>query len=219
MSRKYDTQSMLKSFFLFVRTQFIVNIKIMRTDNGFEFLSMKYFFLNNEVELQHSCVYTSQENGVIERKHHHILNVARVLCFQSNLTVVYLINRLPTPLLNKKSPFVCSTTNHLLSLIFFGYLCYAIVVHHHNKFDSHARRCVFLGYHKGQKSYKLYDLDSHHFLVSQDATFHETIFPYAKKHPLPLTRPILPLLVDPSHTYPFRISPQSNPLPSFEPHT
>ena len=34
MSSKFDTQPLLKSFFLFVRTQFNVNIKIIRTDNG-----------------------------------------------------------------------------------------------------------------------------------------------------------------------------------------
>ena len=115
MSSKSDTQPLLKSFFLFVRTKFNVNIKIIRTDNGSEFLSMKDFFLNNGVEFQRSCVYTPQQNGVVERKHRYILNIARALRFQSNLplfflgecvlTAVYLINILPTPLLNQKSPF------------------------------------------------------------------------------------------------------------------
>ena len=64
---------------------------------------------------QKSCVDTPQQNGIAERKHKHLLEVARALMFQANLpprfwgesvlTGVYLINRFPTPLLQNRSPF------------------------------------------------------------------------------------------------------------------
>lgn len=76
---------------------------------------MREFFKQQGTTYQHSCIYTPQQNGVVERKHRHILESAQALRFQVHLplhfraeyvsSAVHIINRLPTPILSQQSPF------------------------------------------------------------------------------------------------------------------
>ena len=140
----------------------------------------------------------------MDRKHRHISQVARALLFQSNLpisfwgecvlTVVYLINRLPTPFLSNITPFEClyhhpPSYNHLL---FFGCLCYATIVQPKSIFESRANCCIFVGYSIGQKGYKLFDLETRKIFVSWDVKFHENTFPF--KQNIPPIPPSLPYI-------------------------
>jgi hypothetical protein len=197
--------------FAWVKTQFNQNIKILRSDNGGEFTSMRPFLNEHGTIFQHTCAYTPQQNGVVERKHRHLLNIARALRFQANLplkfwgesvqTACYLINRLPTPLLSHKSPYelLHKSSPNYSNLRVFGCLCYATNLTPNNKFDYRARRCIFIGYPLGQKGYRVYDLEGKVFFTSRDVIFHEHTFPL---HNLPPEKqddnnPVLPLPDDP----------------------
>lgn len=59
----------------------------MRSDNGLEFTSLRHYYATKGIIHQTSCVDTPQQNGRVERKHQHILNVARALRFQANLPI------------------------------------------------------------------------------------------------------------------------------------
>ena len=96
----------MKSFVVFIQTQFETTIKIIRSDNETEFF-MTNFFINKGIIHQTSCVNTPQQNSIVERKHGHLFNVARALMIESHLPkiywsysvihVVHIINMLPTP--------------------------------------------------------------------------------------------------------------------------
>ncbi|GJZ38594.1 putative RNA-directed DNA polymerase [Tanacetum coccineum] len=126
---------------------------------------------------QSSCAYTPQQNGVAERKHRHLLNVARSLMFQGGiplsfwtecvLTTTYLINRLPSSVLNGKYPFslVYGREPNLSYLRSFGCLCFAAIVKGSDKFSE---KCVLIGYASGKKLIKLL----------LDVKFYEIVFPF-----------------------------------------
>lgn len=139
---------------------------------------------------QSSCVYTPQQIGTVERKHRHILEVARALKFQSSLpihfwgecvrTAVNLINKLPTEVLGGRSPYemLHQKTPGIDHLRVFGCLCYATTrLPRGDEFAPRARKSVFLGYSEVQNGYRLYDIIEKTFFVSRDVVFRENIFP------------------------------------------
>ncbi|KAJ9567088.1 hypothetical protein OSB04_003054 [Centaurea solstitialis] len=70
------------SFFAMITQQFEVQVKLVRSDNGSEFKCMVQYFAEHGIVFQTSCVGTPQQNGRVECKHQHILNVGRALMFQ-----------------------------------------------------------------------------------------------------------------------------------------
>ncbi|GJT48931.1 putative RNA-directed DNA polymerase [Tanacetum coccineum] len=150
LKTKDEVFQMFVSFYKLVLTQFDKKVKIVRSDNGTEFINHKMSDFFNEMGILHqtTCAYTPQHNGIAERKHRHLLNVARSLMFQGGiplkfwsdcvLTAVYLINRLPSSVLNDKSPFsiVYNREPNLSHLRSFGCLCYATIVKESDKFSN-----------------------------------------------------------------------------------
>ncbi|CAH9089473.1 unnamed protein product [Cuscuta europaea] len=194
LKTKSEVKFHMLNFYTFIETQFHKKIKVIRTDNGTEFIFPE-FYNSKGIMHQLSCVETPQQNGRVERKHQHILQIARALLFQSCLpltfwsdcilTAVHTINRLPTNILNNKSPFEM-LYNHVpdyTHLKVFGCLAFASTISsNRSKFDSRAHKCIFIGYPLGSKGYKLYDLTTHKTFVSRNVKFYEMTFPYKTTH-------------------------------------
>lgn len=78
---------------------------------------------------------------------------------------MHVINRLPSPVLNQKSPFelLYQQPPILLDLKVFGSLCFASTLEYN-------MTCT--------KGYIIYDLHTRENLISRNVVFHETVFPY-----------------------------------------
>ena len=59
-----------------------------------------------------------------------------------------------------------------------GCLSFAVNLHPADKFDSRAKKCIFLGYTLSYKGYKLYDLQTKKIFHSGDVIFYANIFPF-----------------------------------------
>ncbi|XP_019248781.1 PREDICTED: uncharacterized protein LOC109228053 [Nicotiana attenuata] len=159
-------------FFRYVKTQFDTTVKIIRTDNGSEFVNSvcEQMFKELGTIHQRTCVYTPQQNGVAERKHRHILEVTRAIRFQAQIPItfwgycvlaaVYLINRMPSIVIGNMSPFerLHKRKPSLMHLRIIGCLCFAKTVQEHDKLMPRAKLAIHMGYSEIQKGYILYDL-------------------------------------------------------------
>lgn len=91
MKSKEEVKHFMFSFYNMVETQFGKRIKNIRANNGIEFQSkfMEYFYIEKGINFQTSCVYTPQQNGVVERKNRYLLEMAKALRFRGNLLLKF----------------------------------------------------------------------------------------------------------------------------------
>jgi len=112
---KSDALQTFVTFHKLAELQYNSKLKALQTDNGGEFKAFLPYLHTCGIQPRFSCPYTHQQNGVTERKHRHIAEMELTLLAHDRIplsfwvatfhTVVYLINILPSFVLNFSSPF------------------------------------------------------------------------------------------------------------------
>ena len=177
-------------------------IKTVQSDWGGEYHRLSRYFQREGITHRVSCPHTSQQNGIAERKHRHIVETGIALLAHSFLpvkfwdeafvTACYLINRMPTRTLKNSSPVerLLNEQPDYTFLRAFGRGCWPnLRPYNNNKLAFRSRQCVFLGYSFMHKGYKCLDRSTGRIYIYRDVVFDEQVFPFACTTPTP---PLLP---------------------------
>lgn len=165
LHNKSDVSKVFTEFKNMVELQFNTKIKALQSDGGGEFLALSHFLKSCGIQHCFSCPYTRAHNGLAERKHRHLIETTLALLNHASMpqhfwdealiTAVFLINRLPTPVLQMKSPFEILYHKSPDYTLFrtFGCTCYPhLRPYTKHELEPRFTKCTFLGYspnHKG----------------------------------------------------------------------
>ena len=191
---KSDVSIIFPIFKNLVEIQLNSQIKTLYSDNGGEFIKLRPFLQNHGISHMKTPPYTPEHNGVSERKHHHLIEMARCLLHHASLppifwtfafqTTAYLINHLPTLGLNMTTPhhILFKTPPNYNKLKIFGCLYFpGLKPYTNNKLEPRSEPCLFLGYSLTKSAYICFNFKNNKFYHSRNLQFVETVYPYSSK--------------------------------------
>ncbi|UYV65858.1 hypothetical protein LAZ67_3005722 [Cordylochernes scorpioides] len=169
-------------------------IKVLRSDNGTEYVNGEFNkFLNESgIKRQFTVPRTPQQNGTAEGMNQTLLNTARCILLESGIpksfwadavnTACYLRNKCSSKAIGNKIPEEMWTERpvKIEHIRVFGCQTWAYNDQRRSKFDSRSRECVLIGFPEGVKGYKVWDTRNNKVFVTRNVRFREDVFP-AKK--------------------------------------
>ncbi|KAM0017627.1 putative RNA-directed DNA polymerase [Helianthus debilis subsp. tardiflorus] len=190
LKNKSQAFEKFKAFKKMVEKECEHQIKVLRTDRGGEFCSHAFnqFCENNGIKRELTVSYTPQHNGVVERRNRTVMGMTRSMlkegglpkCFwaEAVATAIYLLNRATTKALKYQTPFEVwyGRKPSVYHLKIFGCIAYGHVpAHKRRKLDDRAEKCIFIGYSKESKGYRLYNPLTKKFSVKRNVVFFENV--------------------------------------------
>ncbi|KAI5352933.1 hypothetical protein L3X38_005825 [Prunus dulcis] len=157
MQFKSEVFNIFKKFKAMVELQSGYKLKKLRSDRGGEYTSAEFLQFCEEIglERQLTVAYSPQQNGVAERKNRTIVEMSKTMMKEKKLpykfwgeavnTAVYIRNRCPTKALDNLR----------------------------SKLEDAAVKCIFVGYGKCEKGYRVYNLQTNKITTSRSVIFDE----------------------------------------------
>eukprot|EP00253_Pinus_taeda_P002198 PITA_02198 len=160
---KSDVFSIFQKFKSSVEKESGCSIITLRTDNGREFCSSSFsnFCDTHGIKRQLTTPYTPQQNSVVERRNHMVVEMARSILQHRNAP-----NKFWAEEVFMLSIFL---TDHLLRLLREDSRKAAKC----SKLDSKSQKLMMTRYSDHHKAYRLIDIDTGHLSFSRDVVFDE----------------------------------------------
>jgi hypothetical protein len=202
-------------FYEWAHTQKGTKVKKLRMDNAGENLSdrIKAAFAKRGIQLELTAPNSPHQNGVAERKHRKLANIARSLLEQSRLPLEfwgeayalanYIDNRLPTKALEGVTPFEAWTGEKpsFANLHLFGCRAEVLIEHDHvRKLEPRTKTVIYLSPNYNGKGARFYDPSTKRISVSRNATFFEQLRPQLYPFTAGKQPTLVPLLPAPATT-------------------
>ena len=156
LKKKSQVKEVFIAYKALVENKFQTKIGTLFSDNGGEYIALRDFLAQHEITHLTSPPHTPQHNGLSERKHRHIVETGLTLLSTASIpkeywtyafsAAVYLINRLPTPILDMRSPYytLFGTAPNYDKIRVFGCLCFPwLRPYTAHKLEDKSIRCVF----------------------------------------------------------------------------
>lgn len=193
LSHKSEVFDFIKWFNKLMMNQLNHGIKILRTDNGGEYISKAFndYCAEHGIQQDPTSTYSPEQNGISERLNRTIVEAARTMLDSARLpsatywpeavdTANYIHNRTPNKALNGLTPYEVwyGYKPNLSHLRIFGCIAYAHINRgRQSKVAPNAQRCLMLGYVSSAKSYRLKILEGPgqgKITASRNVTFDES---------------------------------------------
>ena len=177
MKNRVELYSIFQKFYAEILTQFNISICVLCSDNAKEYFSAPFisFMFEHGILHQFSYVHTPQQNGIAERKNHHLIETAYTILLHYHvpfrfwgdavLIACYLINRMPSSVLHDQISHSLLFPDQLLYFLpprVFGCTCFVhILTPGQDKLSAKATNYIFLGYSRLHKGYHCYSPQTH----------------------------------------------------------
>lgn len=162
------------------------DIKILRSDNGTEYVNkeMKHFMDEKGIRHQRTVPYTPEQNGCAERDNRTLKEAARTMILSKNLdqkfwaeavnSTVYILNRTGRSTVDSKTPYELwhgkkTEVGHFR--IFGSEVFVHVPKEKRGKMDAKSVKCSFVGYDENVKGYRVWNPITNKIEVARDVIF------------------------------------------------
>jgi hypothetical protein len=168
--------SIFAKFKCFVENLLSCTIKTIQVDGGTEFLLIIRSY--PAIQFHIFCPYTPQQNGLVERKHHHIVELSLATMFSASIpqsywpeifeSVTFIVNKLSSSYISFDSPFhtLFDTDPDYSFFKILGCKCFPYTIpYYKNKLSPRSISCV-----------RCLDLANNKVYFSRHIVFDEILF-------------------------------------------